>query len=730
VLPQAKIWLKFAALLTNCKPDFCMAFIGTLRNKLTKVVVGAVLIALAAFIVGSDLLTPGSSNSLFGNDDNVVGEIGGHEVSLEEYQAAVNEIEANYIMGTNRRPTEAEQPAIRNQAWDLLIARYAINPEFEKVGVTVTDDELVDIIQGKNIDDNIKNSFRDSLGNFDRKQLNNFISQTKALKMGDPRRVQWDMFQRNLAPARERLKYENLLLKTGYVTQAEAEREYHAQTDVAEIKYLYVPFYYAGADSSITVTDAQVRAYYEKNKNRYKTEASRSMSYVTIPVVASTEDSAAYRKNLDALVEGFKTTQNDSLYALNNSTNENAFATYNASNLPETISNQLDALTPGVVVGPYLEGGSYKLIKMVRIASDTNYFARASNILITWDDPSDAGKKAAKDKARKVLSEIKAGALFASKAFEYNNDATKTKGGDLGWFGKGAMVKPFEDAVFKATRKGLVNDIIETNYGYHLIDVTGLKNNTTYTVAVIEEEIVPSEATRNQAFRKADAFANGLEGVESFKERAKKENLAVNDAKSLGPNDRRVSNLGDARNLVSWLFRDGKIGKVSAVETVDETYVVAVMTEAIEKGFKPFEAVKEEVTPLAKNEAIATAIIAKLAGKTEPLETLAEQFGRDAIVNSSNDLKLSASSMVSVGPDAAAVGKAFSLENGGRSKPFKGENGVLVIEMKAKTIAPAIADYSSYKLQLNNQAGSRGSYAIGEALKEVAKIEDNRYKFF
>lgn len=707
-----------------------MAFIGTLRNKLTKVVVGFVFVAMAAFIIGGDLFTPGS-NSFFGGNENVVGEIAGHEISIEEFQAAVSEIEANYIMNVNRRPTEAEMPAIRNQAWDLLIARFAVMPQYQELGVTVTDDELIDLIQGKNIDEGLKNSFRDSLGQFDRKQLNNFLAQMKALKMGHPSRVQWDMYQRNLAPARERLKYENLLLKTNNITQAEAEREYHAQTDVAEVSYLYVPFYYAGADSSIKVTDADARAYYEKNKFRYKTEQTRSLSYITIPVVASAADSAEIRKTLDGLVEGFKTTENDSLFALNNSANENAFATYNVSTLPENISSQLETLKPGVVVGPYQEGGTYKLIKMVKIASDTNYFVRASNILITWDDASDAGKKKAKDKARQVLNEIRAGASFAAKAFEYNNDATKNKGGDLGWFGKGAMVKPFEEAAFKATKKGLINDIIETTYGYHILEVTGTKTNTTYSVAVIEEEITPSDATRNEAYRKADAFANSLSGVAEFKDKAKKENLSVFDANNLAPNERRIANLGDARNLISWLFRDAKVGKVSSVETVDDTYVIAVMTSEVQKGFKPFEQVKDEVTPLAKNEAIANQIIAKLKDKNEPLETLAQQFGRDAVVNSSNDLKLSASSLVSVGFDPVAVGKAFSLENGKRSVPFKGENGVLIIEMKNKTIAPAVADYAAYKTQLSQaNNNNRGSFAISEALKEAAKIEDNRYKFF
>jgi len=705
-----------------------MAFIGTLRNKLTKVVVGFVFVAMAAFIVGSDLFTPGK-NSIFGGQENVVGEIGGHEISYEEFQFTTQEIENNYILNMQRKPTEAEMPSVRNQAWDMLIARYSVVPEYEKVGVTVGEDELFDIIQGKNIDEGIKGSFRDSLGQFDRTRLNNFLLQMKSLPKDHPNRAQWEVYQKNLAPARERLKYENLILKTSYITKAEAEREYHAQTDVAEVKYLYVPFF-AVSDSLVSVSDADMKDVYNLNKEKYKTEQNRSLSYVSFPVVASTDDTLAIKKGLDDLVEGFKTTTEDSLYALNNSSSDNAFQVYNASTLPENFNSQLDQLQPGVVLGPFLESGSYKLAKIVKISTDTIYYVRASNILITWDDPSDAGKKKAKDKARQVLNEIKAGASFATKAFEYNNDATKTKGGDLGWFKKGAMVKPFEKAAFGATRKGVINDIIETTYGYHIIEVTGLKNNTTYSVAIIEDEITPSDATRNAAFRKADAFANGLKGVDAFTEKAKKENLSVFDAKNLTAIERRISNLGEARALIAWLYREGSVGKVSGVEDVNDSYVVAVMTDEVEKGYKPMELVKEEVTSLAKNELKAKQIIEKLKGKTEDFETLANIFGRDAIVNSTSDLKLSSNSLGSAGVDPTAVGKAFSLENGKRSAPFKGENGVFVIETKTKSTAPAVADYSAYKNQLSQAMNGRSAYTISEALKEVAKIEDNRYKFY
>ena len=705
-----------------------MAFIGTLRNKLTKIVVGFVFVAMAAFIVGSDLLSSGPQ-SIFGGQDNVVGVIGGNEITIDEFQLAIQEIENNYILNLNRRPTETEMPGIRNQAWDLLIARNTVIPEYAKIGIEVGEDELFDMIQGKNIDEGIKGSFKDSAGRFDRSALNNFLINMKSLPKGHPNRIQWDVYQSNLIPARERLKYENLILKTNYITQAEAEREYHNQNDVAEIKYLYIPFF-AISDTAISATDDDLKSYYNKNQQKYKTAQTRSLSYVSFPVVASTEDSITIRNGLEDLVQGFKTTTDDSLFALNNSNNDDAFTTYNVSNLPESFASQLDQLQPGVVVGPYQEEGSYKLVKMVRTGTDTAGYVRASNILIVWDDPSDAGKKKAKDKARQVLNEIKGGASFAAKAFEYNNDATKTKGGDLGWFTRGAMVKPFEKAVFAATKKGLINDIIETTYGYHIIEVTGTKNNTTYTVAVIEDEITSSDATRNEAFRNADAFAIGINSVSEFQAKAKEFNLSVLDAKNLGTTDRRINNLGDARGLITWLFRDGSVGKVSEVQDVEDAYVVAVMTEEIPEGIKPFDLVKEEIRPLAKNEVVARQVINKLKGRSEDLETLAKEFGRDAVVNSSSDLKLSSNSMVSVGFDPVAVGKAFALESGKRSEPFKGENGVLVIELNNKTLAPDVADYSTYKSQLIQTLSGRSSYTISEALKEAAEIQDKRYKFF
>jgi peptidyl-prolyl cis-trans isomerase D len=715
---------------------FLMALIGTLRDKMTKWVVGFVSVAILAFIL-NDFFGNGP-RSIFGGSDDKVAEIAGTSISREEYQAFVQERENNYTMSTGRQPGEKEKPTLQSQAWELLVVEHAIKPQFEKTGVKVTTEEVWDMVQGKNVDENVKQSFLDSAGNFDRKRvveyLNNFNSPAP---VGNPQmyaqwqesRYRWSMFQKDLGLGRERVKYENLLIKTNYVTEAEAERDYHLQTDVAEVKYLYVPFY-AISDSLVKPSDSQLRDYFNKNKEKYKAKEARNLSYVTFPVVPSLADSAAVKEEAAKLVADFKNVQDDSTFAASNTQGKTPYTKYTISTLPTFLSNNPSNISAGNVIGPFLDGGNYKIVKVVKVGTDTVYNAKASHILIKWDNETAEAKKVAKEKAKKILNDIKGGASFADKAREFGSDGTSSRGGDLGWFSSGQMVKPFQNAVFNAKKAGLLNDIVETQFGYHLIDVTGVKDNSSYTVATIELTVTPSDDTQNAAYLKAQTFAANLSGVEAFKEKAKKESLLVQDANDLGTAERRIGNLGEARQMITWAYRDGKIGKVSEVFDLEDNYVVAIMIGKTEEGYKDFEKVKEEITPLVKNQLKGEQIIEKLKAQKGTLDEIAKAFGADANVHSSSDLKLNTNSLPSVGLDAKAVGAAFSLENGKRTAPFAGENGVLIIESQNKTIAPAVGDYTSFKNQLLQGLNGKSSYSITQAIKEVSKIEDERYKFY
>lgn len=709
-----------------------MAFIGTLRNRMGTWVVVFVFVAIALFIIG-DLFT--GKTSFLKINSNSVGEIAGHDVSLEEFQGVVDERKANYYLNFNREASDREMPTLRQQAWELLILRYAIEPQYEKLGVKVTSDEVWDMVQGKNIDPNVQQSFTNpQTGQFDRNQVVEFLKRLNTppattdqttLTMWQQQKVRWETFQRDLLPGRERIKYENLIIKTNYITTAEAERAYHAQTDVAEIKYLYIPFY---ADSTSAVSEAALNDYYNKHREQFKTKDARSILYVTFPVTPTSGDSLEIRREAERIATEFATTQEDSLFAYQNSDGQNAYGKYTAGNLPSFVS-QAD-LVAGKVIGPFVDNGAFKVVKISKISRDTTYTARASHILIRPADPSDASKKEAKEKARGILKDIKAGASFAAKAREFGTDGTAQRGGDLGWFSSGQMVKPFQNAVFAASKKGLLNDVVETDFGYHIIDVTEVKDNVSYSVAVVERTIAPSDATTNEVYRNAETFAADLDGVSNFKERAQTNGLTPAEGNDIESDARFIGNLGESRDIVRWLFNEASEGKVSTVFDKQDNYVVAIMTGGVEAGYKPLSSVKEEIRPLALDQVRGGNIISKLGQATGTLEDIAHTFGDQASVFTSADLKLANNSLTSAGVDPAAIGIAFSLESGKRSKPFIGERGVLIIEMQNKTIAPAIADYTTYKTQIEQNTQGRSASYIAEAIKDNSSIEDKRYKFY
>jgi peptidyl-prolyl cis-trans isomerase D len=703
-----------------------MALIGTLRNKMTTWVVAFVSVAILAFILGD--LFGNSPTALFGGQDNTIGEIAGRDISLEEFQAAVQERENNYVLMFNRQPGERELSTLRQQAWDMLIARNAITPEYEKVGIDVTPDEEWDMVQGRNADEGIKSSFVDSAGNFDRNRLISYLQEVDAMPLTSEPRIRWELYRRDLVPARARIKYENLLLKTNYVTQAESEQRYHLDNDVAEIKYLFVPFY-ALRDTTVKVTDADFKEYYESNKERFRTSELRSLSYVTFPLTPSAQDSADIRDNVNKLAAELAASTEDSTFAAVNTDGETPFTRYNVASLPTEFNNQKSSLKEGFTVGPILDGGTYKVMKISRITTDTIYQMKANHILIKWENETPEGKKAARDKAKKILADIKGGASFSDKAREFGTDGTATRGGDLGWFYTGQMVKEFEKPVADAKKPGLLNDVVETEFGYHIIEVTELKDNTVYDIATIEIPLTPSDETSNEAFRKADTFAADVSDEESFREAAAAGGYPVFDAKDLASSDRRVGNLTESREVVTWLFREGKEDKVSEVFTLDEEYVVAVMTDRVKEGYKPLDKVKDQIRSVVQDRVYGKKIAEQLSADGS-LEDLAKTFGNDAVVNTMSDLKLSTTSIPNIGFDPTAIGKPFSLEPGKRSEPFLGETGVVVMEVVNKTVAPGMGDYSIFKTQVAQQLDARNALDIAEAIKKLTGIEDKRYKFY
>ena len=698
-----------------------MALINTLRNKMGKFVVAAVAIAILSFVL-ADLLGPNST--LLGGNSNTIGEVAGQDIDAREYNSRVELLKARY-----GNPGESQMAFVRNAAWDAIISDVAFKPEFNALGLAVTSDEQIDMVQGRNIDPGIRQQFTNpETGEFNVDQVVATLQSIGNLPANQ--REQWESYERDLKLGRLRVKYDNLLAKSTFVTSEEAKATYEAQSAIAEVKYLYVPFYTV-SDSLVQVTDEQLKDYLNEHEKEFEVEESRSLSYVNFEIKPSHDDTVAFNEAMAALKEEFDQVNDDSIFAKINSDGDFFFNRYTVGQLPELLKLDVNGLVEGQVRGPFYESGRYKLYKISEVSEDTVYSAKARHILFNGADDSAEEKAKARSEAQRVLREIRNGADFAEMAREHGKDGTATRGGDLGWGAEGSTWVPeFEEAVFARTQAGLINRLVETDFGYHIIEVTEPKTNKAFKIATIEREMYASEETRERIYRKADLFAFNSGNYDEFTTNAKNDSLTVLTAQKIDKNARNISNLSGAREIVRWMYNDASVGEVSKIFELDNSYVVSVLTGKVEKGTTSLTEVRNEVSIKVKNLLKADQIISQLNELSGDLDAIADSYGADANVYTSSDLKFNTNSLPSVGFSPKAVGKAFSLEPGERSAPFTTDNGVVIIEMVNFTGAPEIADYTTYKTQKIQTDQSRVSINVLEAVKKFADIEDYRYRFY
>ncbi|MEA5141379.1 peptidylprolyl isomerase [Arcicella rigui] len=705
-----------------------MALITKIREK-SGIAAGAIAISLILFLIGSDLFQ--GRSSFFGGSKDVVGEIGGEKIKYQDFQSKVEEISQQYTQQSGRGPSEQELSMIRDQVWNQYVLDFAYGKEYEALGLAVSPEELVDMVQGNNIHPSVRQQFSNpQTGQFDKNYVIQFLKNFKTLPASQQQA--WVNFEKSLSQDRLRSKYENLLKLSTYTTNVEAQKEYNAQTAKASVRYLYVPFY-SMPDSSIAVTDNQLADYLNAHKEMFKGQDTRSIQYVTFPIIPSKLDTASFYNDLKRLAKELAVAKNDSAFAMMNSDIKTPYYATLAE-IPEDVKGQLGNMTPGGIYGPFKNGMSYSIYKYGGIQKDSLYTIRASHILVNAPKgASDSVRATARKRAESILAQIKGGASFEAMAQQFGSDGTAQQGGDLGYFkNNGGMVKPFENAVFGFSGTGLLPSIVETDFGFHVVKVTEAKTNTRYKLAAINRTISPSQSTMDEVLRKADAFAADNQSKAEFEASLKKDkSLLMLRADKILEGSTSFNNLQNAREIVRWAFDDERsIGDVSKVFQNDNQYIVALLTASTDAENVKIDDFREELTAGVRADLKAEKITEKLAGISGTLEQIAQKYGAGALVETANDITLAQGVLTSAGADPTALGKAFGLKVGKRSKPFKGEGGVFIMETIKSTPAPAIADLTIYKNSAKMLAAQRTSFYINEAIKENAKIVDNRAKFY
>lgn len=712
-----------------------MALINKIRER-SGIAVGVIAIALILFIVGGDLFYgSGGNGGLFGGNKNKIGEIAGTTIDAQAFQAKLDVQRSNYEQQAGRALQEQEVQQLRNQVWEELIFDIAYKKEFEKLGLKVTPEELSEMIQGtKNLSPAIKQQFTNpQTGQYDRNRHIEFINAAAQNQLPAPQKLAWDQIKEQAIKQRLLEKYNALLSASTFVTTVEAKKEYEGQVAKADARYLYVPFFSVN-DTTIKVTDGQLSDYLSKHKGEFTGYDSRSFNYLVYQVAATKEDSSALYDDIKSFAKGLAAAKDPQDYATLNSEIRLPYER-TASELSPELKAALATAIPGAVIGPFKEGSVYSIHKYEGITTDTAYTARASHILIPASKTApDSVKAQARSQAQAILDQLKQGADFATLARTNSQDGSAQQGGDLGFFKQGAMVKPFDNAVFGFNGTGLVPNLVETDFGYHIIKVTEPKSNIKYKIASISRELQASEATRNAAYQRAETLRASVDSDKEFEEAVKKDpKLVMLKAERVFPEATAFNTIQNAREVVLWAFNDDtKVGSVSnRVFEIGDNFVIAAVTAKSEKDNPKVDDFRDALTARVRNEVKGEQILKKLAGATGTLEQIAQKYGAGAIIEAANGISLATGLLTTPGVDPIAIGKIFSLASGKRSKPFVGENGAFIVETTHIENAPAIADYSQYKAQVLQRVGGFGaSYLANQAIRDNAKIKDNRAKFF
>ena len=696
-----------------------MAIISTLRDKMGKFLVVVVGFSIAAFVLG-DILGP---NSSIGNpNQNIVGEINGEEIDLVRFNAIFEQLSYNFSLNNGRSPNNQEIAGIRDQAWEKLINDISYFNQYNELGITVTDKESVDMVQGDNIHPMILEAFTDpNTGVFN---IDNVIGYLQNLSNQPANQQQaWFSFESNLKPMRLRTKYDNLISLTTNVNSLQSKSEYFNSSSTRDISYYFVP-YYNIPDSLFKVSKSEMNNYLRKNSDDYKQEQSRSLNFVYFPLESSSEDSAFYISEIENITSSLKSEDiNDSTFALLNSDGFNPYVKFNIDQLPEELKDKEVGFISDIVY----EDGGVLVYKLSDIVTDSKFKARAKHILLKFNDQN---KQDVRNEANRILSLLRNGSDFDETARTYSADGSASVGGDLGWFSEDMMVKPFEDAVFSRTRSGLIPRIIESDFGFHIINVTQPKTKKSFVVTTVFKQVSPSDNTRNNIYRNAEMFKiDASQSRSNFVDLAIESGYSSQSALDLDKNSSNISNITDARNVVLWAYDDSRdTDDISDVLELNNGYIVAHLADIKDEGTKKIDDVENSIRKkILDNKKFE--YLSDIITDYNTLDEIKSLYSNGEIYNMST-LDFNTNSIQNVGFSPEAIGVAFSLSEGELTKPIKIDDGIIVLNLNSISQADSLNSYSDFGISLLQANKFTSSLKVDKAIKEFSKIEDLRYKFF
>jgi len=664
-----------------------------------------------------------------GND---IGVVNGKPISFKEYETLYRNYLDQYRQQLRGQEIDEQMESrLQEQVWESLVMKILLEAEYEKLDLKVSDKEITDEIFSDNPPMVIAQQFRNpETGKIDRERLNNAIA--------DPRnKPAWIQLEQYLRQQKLQEKLQTLLTEALQSTDSEARQQFDAQHTRVSGKYVLFDMSRAKPDSAYYVSDAEIKAYFNDHKEEYRQEPTREAKYVFFPTEATEEDRQLIKKELEELRKEFAETKSDTDFVRLHSDSPVDEKPLPRGQLPVEIDTLIfkPDTRLGTVLGPVQDftTNEFKLIKITSLKTDGEVQVRASHILLkpAGNTKADTAKTIAEAKA--LMARIKKGESFEKLAREKSQDpGSAVNGGDLNWFGKGRMVKPFEEACFKAKVGDLVGPV-QTQFGIHIIKVTG-RDSREFKGIELTKKIVPGPATLERQRRLASEFEFNAREI-GFDSAARRASYTVRETGIFSRNG-YVPIIGYNSAMARWGFR-AKIGEISPVIEAKDGFAVMKLTSINDDGYRKYD---EDLKRELKSKVIREKKMQDLRKLAEEMRTKCEGKLEKAValdsllrISETGTVMLSNPVIQGIGYDVNAASALSALEVGTLSKPIDTNRGVIIASLTEKTTGKD-EEFEKEKANLRKRIleEKRGRIVQEwtQALKRQAEIQDNRSLFY
>ncbi len=670
-----------------------MGIMQSFRQKMPVVVIILIATFVVLMVLG-DILSPGGGSSLLSaGGRNAAGQVNGEEIGAQAYYDRVNSIIENQRAQNPDAPIDEEQ--IREGVWMAMIDEQLIEQTANKLGIYISDQELAELLLF-DPPQALKQQFMDSNGVFLQKEYFDFMRDVDGtlsrnqVPQEQIQRIKQSLkgFEEDLRRQLLRQAVENVVTASAMPSPAEARTAFDDQRGKASGSYIMIDAAQI-PDSAVTVTDEEARKYYDAHKAMFQQTASREVRYSLFTPAPSGQDSMTMTRRLRTVTEALQrsTTSQAKDSVFQSFVDQFGSGKYNGSaytplqDLSPELQSALQGSEPGAVIGPVrLADGTY-LVNVVDAKDSGEVFVKAQHILLRTTGTND---DSVRTQAEKVYQRIKGGEHFETLAQQLSADpGSGQRGGDLGYFRRGMMVKPFEDAAFSASTGSLVGPI-KTDFGYHIIKVTD-RSTRSYQIRDLRFDPRVSNITKNNLRSRVQRFRETVAKGTPIDTLAFREKVQVLES---GPLTRLQPAAGSMK-LTNFVY-EGKVGDVSEViDLPDGSLLVGQISKISNAGVMDFAGAKETILARLRTQKK----LDQLKSKAESLRTqlaagdsLSKLTSIDPSVQLRSFADLSRTApFPGVGFDYALTNSAFSLPLGQISQPVRGERGYYIVTVNNRT---------------------------------------------